>query len=149
MEQSYKCTSVKEFNAMVRGIKPYLFTDIECIYNLSGSQFYEYPMFIFTEDNVFLLYYSGKELLIDIYPKDIFLNHVEKNRFIYPDNPAEFDYLYPEKLCPEASIVYMRPVRGCGTVCNLKGFDFCLSDGRYIYVRESDLVEGTMDSWVK
>lgn len=150
MDDHYMCTSVKEFNEMVRRIKPLLYTEIHKIYNLGGEQYYEYPLIIVAGEHTFRFYYSYGELIVDVYKTTEFRSQITGGIFRSREDPGAFDYVYSEfAYSPEASVCGLIPVKGIGTANNLRGFDVRLSGGRKICVRESELVEGTMDSWIE
>lgn len=148
MKASYRCTSIKEFNSIVKHIRSQLFTDIECVFNIGSTQYYEHPLFIFTESNVFRLYFSESELVLEVFHRSFFLEHCDKDIFRDPEHPGEFDYIYPEAYSPSSSICDVRSVKGCGTEQNLKGLDLIFSDGKHLCIRESEQVPYTMDSWI-
>lgn len=148
MKSSYTCVSIKELNNVFKRIRSKLFTDIDCVYNLGRSQYYEYPLFLFTKHHVFRLYYSDNELDLEIFEREHFCEQCHDSVFREFEHPQEFDYVYPEAYYPNAKICDVLVVRGCGTEKNLKGIDLIFSDGRHLCVRESELVRYTMDSWI-
>lgn len=148
MKALYTCTSVKEFNDTVKSIRPHLFTDIDCIYNIGDSQYYDHPLFIFTLHHVFRIYFSDSTLSLAVYNTETFLKHIEGDIFRERDNTTDFDYLHPEAYYPNTGICNLISAKGCGVGRNLKGFDFTFSDGKHLCIRESDLIHGTMDSWI-
>ena len=148
MKTSYRCSSVKGFNNIVKCIRSQLYTDIKYIYNIGSARHYEYPLFFFTESNVFRIYFSESELSLEVFERTYFLEHCDKDIFRDPEYPQEFDYIWPEAYYPNARICEVLSVKGYGTERNLQGFDIVLSDGKRLCVRGSELVPHTMDSWV-
>lgn len=148
MKTSYRCGSVKEFNNMIKHIKSQLFTDIECIYNIGGTQYYEYPLFLFTKNSVFRLYFSESELVLEIFDRAYFLAHCEKDIFRDPKYPGEFDYIRMEAYYPNSKLCDVRSVKGFGTAQNLNGLDLVFVGGKQLCIRESELIPYTMDSWI-
>ena len=148
MEQEYYCTSVKEFNAMLRLIKPYLFTDVEVIYNIGSNQYYEYPLFIRANNHIFRIYFSESELYVHIYLAEKFDNMRKGDVVRYSFDLHDFDYIGAEEYKPDAKICGVFSVKGCGTTANLRGLELQFSNGRKLCIQSSDLVSGTMDSWI-
>lgn len=148
MNKHCSCSSVKEFNNVVKCIQTQLFTDIECVYNIGSAQYYEYPLFLFTKNNVFRIYFSESELSLNVFERNRFQEHCDRDIFRDPEYPQAFDYIRTETYYPNARICDMIAAECFGTERNLLGFDIVLSDGKRLCVRESDLVPYTMDSWV-
>jgi len=80
-----------------------------------------------------------------VYERMLFEAYREGDVFREPDGT---DRIHPEACCPGAGICGLTAVKGCGTQRNLKGLDIIFSDGKRLCVRGSDLVYGTMDSWI-
>lgn len=148
MNTSYNCTSVKEFHAMCKCIRRQLFADVDGIYNIGGSQYYEHPLFIVMCDVVFRIYYSQSELSLTVYDRAYFRQHCNEGVFRDAEDPQNFDYISPDVRCQNVRIIDMHAVKGCGTEQNLRGFDIVFSDGKRLCIRESELVPYTMDSWL-
>ena len=149
VEQNYTCTSVKEFDAMLECINPYICVDITHIYNIGMYHFYEYPLVLFTRQHVFRFYFSDGDLSLTIYSKDAFMKMTDNGIARYSDNPGDFDYLQPETYTPTGKIRNLLPIMQEGNASVLGGFDLLFADGNRICVRSSDLVCGAMDSWVE
>ena len=148
MEQEYQCTSVKELNTMLRLIKPHLFTDVEVIYNIGAHQYYEYPLFICTNQHIFRFFFSDNDLSVHIYTAEEFNNIRSGDIVRYSLESADFDYINPNGYKPNAKICGVLPVRGCGTTANLKGIELQFSNGSKLHIESSDLIPGAMDSWI-
>ena len=146
MEQEHQCTSVKELNAMLRAIKPQLFTDVEVIYNIGAHQNYEYPLFICTNKHIFRIFFSDNSLSVHIYLVEDFNNMRQDDVIHYSLDPYDFDYIWPEGYTPNAKICGVLPIKGCGTTTNLKGLELQFSNGRKLCIQSSDLVPGAMNS---
>lgn len=148
MKILYTCSSIKEFNNMVKHVRPFLFTDIECIHNVGGSQYYEYPLFIFTLHHVFRIYFSDNSLSLEVYDRERFMKHIDGAILQESGDPTDFDYICPKAYYPNSGICDMIAIKGIGAKQNLEGFDLIFSDGKHLCVRKSNLVYGTMDSWI-
>ena len=148
MEQEHQCTSVKELNAMLRTIKPQLFTDVEVIYNIGAHQHYENPLFICTNKYIFRIFFSDNSFSVHIYLVEDFDNMRQDNMIHYSLDPHDFDYIWPEGYMPNSKISGVVPVKGCGTTANLKGIELQFTNGRKLCIHSSDLIPGAMDSQI-
>ena len=74
---------------------------------------------------------------------------MEKDIVRYSDDPTDFDYIWPEAFIPNSKISNIVPLRGCGTMSNLKGLDIHFLNGSRLCVRSSDSVIGAMSSWIE
>ncbi len=82
-------------------------------------------------------------------PNEDFEKMTEKDIVRYSDDPTDFDYIWPEAFIPNSIISNIVPLRGCGTISNLEGIDFHFFNGTKLCIRSSDLVLGTMSSWIE
>ena len=149
MGTTYRCTSIKEFNTMFQCIQADILSDVDRIYNISSHQYSEYPLFVYTKRQVFRIFFWGNELLLDAYSNEDFEKMTEKDIVRYSDDPTDFDYIWPEAFIPNSKIINIVPLRGCGTISNLEGIDFHFFNGTKLCIRSSDLVLGTMSSWIE
>ena len=148
MEHEYQCTSVKELNTMLRLIKPHLFADVEVIYNIGAHQYYEYPLFICTNQHIFRFFFSDNDLSVHIFTTEEFNNMRNGDIVRYSLESTDFDYINPNEYKPSAKICGVLPIKGCGTTANLKGIELRFSNGSKLCIKSSDLVPGAMDSWI-
>ena len=93
--------------------------------------------------------FSDNELLLEVYSNEDFEKMMEKDIVRYSDDPTDFDYIWPEAFIPNSKIINIVPLRGCGTISNLKGLDIHFLNGTKLCIRFSDLVIGTMSSWIE
>ena len=149
MGTTYRCTSIKEFNTMFKCIKADMLSDVDRIYNIGSHQYPEYPLFVCTNRQVFRIFFSDNELLLEVYSNEDFEKMMEKDIVRYSDDPTDFDYIWPEAFIPNSIISNIVPLRGCGTISNLEGIDFHFFNGTKLCIRSSDLVLGTMSSWIE
>lgn len=149
MGTTYRCTSIKEFNTMFKCIQADILSDVDRIYNIGSHQYSEYPLFVYTKRQVFRIFFGGNELLLDAYSNEDFEKMMEKDIVRYSDDPTDFDYIWPEAFIPNSIISNIVPLRGCGTISNLEGIDFHFINGTKLCIRSSDLVLGTMSSWIE
>lgn len=149
MGTTYRCTSIKEFNTMFQCIQADMLSDADRIYNIGLHQYPEYPLFVYTKRQVFRIFFWGNELRLDAYSNEDFEKMTEKDIVRYSDDPTDFDYIWPEAFIPNSIISNIVPLRGCGTISNLEGIDFHFLNGTKLCIRSSDLVLGTMSSWIE
>ena len=149
MGTTYRCASIKEFNTMFKCIKTDILSDVDRIYNIGSHQYPEHPLFVCTKSQVFRIFFSDNELLLEIYSKEDFENMVNKDIVRYSNDPFDFDYIWPEAFFPNSQICNMLHLRGCGTTSNLNGVDIHFLNGTKLCIRSSDLVIGTMSSWIE
>ena len=149
MGTTYRCTSIKEFNTIFKCIKADILSDVDRIYNIGSHQYPEYPLFVYTKQQVFRIFFSDNELLLDAYSNEDFEKMMEKDIVRYSDDPTDFDYIWPEAFISNSKIINIVPIRGCGTMSNLKGLDIHFLNGSRLCVRSSDSVIGAMSSRIE
>ena len=149
MGTTYRCTSIKEFNTMFKCIKADILSDVDRIYNIDSHKYPEHPLFVYTKQQVFRIFFSDNELLLEAYSNEDFEKMMEKDIVRYSDDPTAFDYTWPEAFIPNSKISNIVPLRGCGTKSNLKGLDIHFLNGSRLCVRSSDSVIGAMSSWIE
>ena len=105
--------------------------------------------YLFAPTGKYFAFFSDNELLLEVYNNEDFEKMMEKDIVRYSDDPTDFDYIWPEAFIPNSIISNIVPLRGCGTISNLEGIDFHFFNGTKLCIRFSDLVIGTMSSWIE
>ena len=104
---------------------------------------------MFAPNGKYFAFFSDDELLLEVYSDEDFEKMTEKDIVCYSDDPADFDCIWPEAYILNSKITNIVSHRGCGTTSNLKGIDIHFFNGTKLCIRSSDLVIGTMSSWIE
>lgn len=118
---------------------------IHTAHNLGSAQFYEHPLFLIGSSKVFRIYLSDGEITIDSYLADTFKKNAKNGIFRDPDHPDQFDYFYPKGTAIESTITSVH------IKTNTRPYEVALKllNGKTIVLKESNLVPGTMDTYIE
>ena len=115
--------------------------------NIILYQYSEYSLIIFTNDHVFRVFINDLVVEFDIFEKQYFLNKLENNH-IFRENEKEFYYIYyPEPYTAECSVINIEMISD--NYNQNISIVFSLTNGRKLLLQPSELVVGTMDSWIE
>ena len=117
------------------------------VYNLGDNQPYESPLFIYSGYSIIMLYFSDDVLSLNVYDKDFFIRNIRGGIFREEPDSEEFYYVY----FPDSKLIgsFIQNINveenGDGTIGKV---ELVFKDGRHLYIEHSDLVLGTMNSYI-
>ena len=123
---------------------------ISKIYNLGGPSFYEYPIFVYLDHLVYCLFLDEDSLSIQDYSVTAFEKMLSNGIFKPSENDSDFYYIDRDCIAVESKIsnTYVTPTTING-VEKTQRIKFVFENKRSLYIEYSDLVPGTMASWME
>ncbi len=117
------------------------------VYNLGDTQPEESPLFIYSGYSIIMIYLSNGVLSLNIYDKDFFIQHIRGGIFRGEPDSEEFYYVY----FPDSKLIGSF-IQNIDVKENEDGttdkVELIFKDGRHLHIERSDLIEGTMNSYI-
>lgn len=117
------------------------------LYNLGDTQPEESPLFIYSGYSIIMVCLSKEKLSLNVYDKDFFIRRVRGGIFREEPDSEEFYYVY----FPDSELIgsFVQNInveeKDDGTIGKI---ELVFKDGRHLHIEHSDLVLGTMNSYI-
>ena len=117
------------------------------LYNLGDTQPEESPLFIYSGYSIIMVCLSKEKLSLNVYDKDFFIRRVRGGIFREEPDSEEFYYVY----FPDSKLIgsFIQNInveeKDDGTIGKI---ELVFKDGRHLHIEHSDLVLGTMNSYI-
>ncbi len=117
------------------------------IYNVGDTQPSESPLFIYSGYSIIMVYLSEGTLFLNIYEKDFFIRNIRGGVFREEPDSENFYYVY----FPDSRLInsFVEDIKvhenENGTINNI---DIMFKNGQHLHIGHSDLVSGTMNSYI-
>ncbi|MBE6546720.1 MAG: hypothetical protein E7668_04685 [Ruminococcaceae bacterium] len=123
---------------------------VKKIFNIGDFNFYEYPLFICSDQLVYCLFFGDRSISLQGYKTEEFEENIVNGLFQNPQDKSEFCYLHPNCEMIESSI---SDIQINSMISNERNkpmrINFVFDNQNSLCIRCSDVVPGAMDSWIE
>lgn len=124
--------------------------NIKKIANLGSCNFYEHPLFIYTDQFVYSIFFDYESISIQSYKTEEFESNISNGIFRRTQNGLVFDYINPNYKMIESPVsdIQITSYMSNGTA-KPRQIKLVLKKQKTLYIEYSNIIPETMDAWIE